>query len=45
MKYFTKSVFKEALTCPTRLNYCNREEYANQNLADEFLENERSFCL
>ena len=38
MKYFTKSVFKEALTCPTRLNYCNREEYANQNLADEFLE-------
>ena len=36
-KYFTKSVFKEALTCPARLNYCNREEYANQDGADEFL--------
>ena len=37
-KYFTKSVFKEALACPARLNYCNRQEYANQNLTDEFLE-------
>lgn len=37
-KYFTKSVFKEALACPARMNYCNRPEYANQNLADEFLE-------
>lgn len=38
MRYFTKSVFKESLECPTRLNYCNRPDYANQNLADEFLE-------
>lgn len=37
-KYFTKSVFKEALACPARMNYCNRPEYANQNLTDEFLE-------
>ena len=37
-KFFTKSVFKEALECPARMNYCNRPEYANQNLADEFLE-------
>ena len=37
-RYFTKSVFKEALECPARMNYCNRPEYANQNLTDEFLE-------
>lgn len=37
-KYFTKSVFKEALICPMRLNYCNREEYANQDLSDDFLD-------
>ena len=37
-KYFTKSVFKEALACPARLNYCNRADYANQNLSDDFLE-------
>ena len=36
-KYFTKSVFKEALTCPARLNYCNRDDYANQESTDEFL--------
>ena len=38
MRYFTKSVFKEAMNCPVRLNYCNRPDYANQNLSDEFLE-------
>lgn len=38
MRLFTKSVFREALKCPTRLNYCNRAEYANQSLEDEFLE-------
>ena len=37
-RYFSKSVFKEALTCPTRLNYCNNDAYANQNISDEFLE-------
>ena len=36
-RYFTKSVFKEAMECPLRLNYCNRKEYANQNLMDDFL--------
>lgn len=38
MKYFTKSVFKEALACPVRMNYCNRAEYANQDISNEFLE-------
>lgn len=38
MRYFTKSVFKEALTCPARLNYCNRQDYANQDQTDDFLE-------
>lgn len=37
-RYFTKSVFKEALECPMRMNYCNRTEYANQTLTDDFLE-------
>lgn len=37
-RYFSKSVFKEALTCPSRLNYCNNDAYANQNISDEFLE-------
>ena len=37
MRLFTKSVFREAFKCPTRLNYCNRAEYANQSLEDEFL--------
>ena len=36
-RLFTKSVFKEALRCPARLNYCNRPDYANQNTDDEFL--------
>lgn len=37
-RYFSKSVFKEALTCPSRLNYCNNDDYASQNISDEFLE-------
>ena len=37
MKLFTKSVFKEALACPARMNFCNRSEYANQDNEDEFL--------
>lgn len=36
--FFTKSVFKEAVACPARMNYCNRPEYANQNLSNEFLD-------
>lgn len=39
MRFFTKSVFREAYECPARLNYCNRkDEYANQNLTDDFLD-------
>lgn len=37
MKLFTKSVFKEALVCPARLNYFQNERYANQDSDDEFL--------
>ena len=38
MRLFTKSAFKEALTCPARLNYFKNAKYANQNLTDEFLQ-------
>jgi len=38
-KLFTKSAFKQALSCPTSLYYYrNPNVYANQNLNDEFLE-------
>lgn len=38
-KLFTKSAFKQALTCPTSLYYYNNPEYANQDLQDDFLAN------
>jgi len=36
-KYITKSRFKLALECPTKLFYDGKPEYANQNLEDTFL--------
>ena len=37
-KFFTKSAFSMALECPRRLYYAyDKNEYANQNLDDEFL--------
>ncbi len=36
-RYLTKSRFKLALECPTKLYYCDKSEYANQNLEDPFL--------
>ncbi len=37
-RYFTKSVFKIALSCPTKLYYARHpEKYANSNDEDEFL--------
>ena len=38
MRYFTKTAFKEALTCPARLNYFKNERYPNQDATDEFLQ-------
>jgi len=38
MRLFTKSAFKEALTCPARLNYFKNARYANQDTTDEFLQ-------
>lgn len=37
-KYFTKSAFKVALTCPRQLYYYNNEKYENQNNDDSFLQ-------
>jgi Domain of unknown function(DUF2779) len=38
MCYFTKSRFRQALECPTKLYYgANKSEYANQNQEDAFL--------
>ena len=38
-KLFTKSAFKQALFCPTSLYYYyGREDYANQNNEDDFLQ-------
>ena len=38
-KLFTKSAFKQALQCPASMYYYrNPQEYANQQLDDEFLE-------
>jgi hypothetical protein len=37
-KLFTKSAFKQTLTCPTSLYYYyNDKVYANQNISDDFL--------
>lgn len=39
MKYFTKSKFKLALDCPTKLYYeFHKDQYANSKLDDPFLE-------
>ena len=37
-KYFTKSAFKLALECPTKLYYACDNSYANQDLDDDFLQ-------
>ena len=37
-KYFTKSAFKVALTCPRQLYYYNNGSYENQNIDDSFLQ-------
>ena len=37
-RYFTKSRFRLALECPTKLYYgANKSEYANQSIDDPFL--------
>lgn len=36
-RYLTKSRFKLATECPTKLFYTGKNEYANQNLDDSFL--------
>ena len=36
-RYLTKSRFKLALECPTKLFYTGKSNYANQNLEDSFL--------
>ena len=35
---FTKTIFNEALSCPTKLFYTKNEEYENQQKEDSFLE-------
>lgn len=39
MRYLTKSLFKLAMECPTKLYYINKDEYSNQSTEDSFLEN------
>jgi hypothetical protein len=36
-RYLTKSRFKLALECPTKIYYDGKPEYANQNIEDSFL--------
>lgn len=36
-RYLTKSRFKSALECPTKLYYTGKADYANQSLEDSFL--------
>ena len=36
-RYLTKSRFKLAIECPTKLFYTGKSTYANQNLDDSFL--------
>ncbi len=38
MRYLTKSRFKLATECPTKLFYTRKKEYADQSLDDSFLE-------
>lgn len=37
-RFFTKSAFKVALTCPKQLYYYNNGSYENQNIDDSFLQ-------
>jgi hypothetical protein len=37
-RYFTKSLFKLALACPTKLNYTRKSEYKNEQGENAFLE-------
>lgn len=39
VKFFTKSDFKMAITCPARLYYAVNNQYVNSNLEDSFLAN------
>ncbi len=36
-RYLTKSRFKLASQCPTKLYYTNKDEYVNQSISDDFL--------
>lgn len=36
-RYLTKSRFKLASQCPTKLYYSNKDEYVNQSITDDFL--------
>ncbi len=36
-RYLTKSTFKLAMECPTKLFYTGKPEYADQAIADTFL--------
>lgn len=36
-RYLTKSRFKLALECPTKIYYDGKHEYANQKIEDQFL--------
>ena len=36
-RYLTKSRFKLAMECPTKLFYTGKKDYANQKLSDPFL--------
>ncbi|GGF72974.1 DUF2779 domain-containing protein [Alteromonas lipolytica] len=38
MRYLTKSRFKLATECPTKLFYTNKKEYVNKSLDDPFME-------
>lgn len=38
MRYLTKSRFKLALECMTKLYYTKKEDYADESLDDPFLE-------
>ncbi len=37
-KYLTKSLFKLALECPTKLFYTKKKEYVDKAVNDSFLE-------
>ena len=37
LRYLTKSRFKSALECPTKLYYAGKDDYANNSKEDKFL--------